>query len=895
MKNRILNRSFMLLALLGVLFTSCKKDHYDEPPIQDLPIGQVYTIDQILALESGFVFNEDASVYGTITADEVSGNLYKAAFMQDPETGKAIELYLNATSGVRIGDRVRIYLKGVTYALYNGLPQLSNFEPDGHIIIEANNQPIEPLETSISEICSGSIAPGSLVKLKHVKFTEKNTFADPTTYGNRTLVDSADYTKQVTVRTSNYANFANDSLPQGNGEMIAIASIYNSTWQLLIRSARELKFDGYHPTGELPYYQDFASSFGSYSTYDVLGEQKWIIDYETAKMTGYVGNTNYANEDWLISSRFSLENISAACVTMTYVARFFSNINNDITILVSSDYISGNDPNSASWTSVPFAWSESQDWYTFATTTADLSQFVGQKVNLAVRYLSTDVKAGTLEIKSILIQEGSGPTPPPGPTPGGEVQAMPYTQDFSSAMGTYGAYSVLGAEEWVIDHFTAKMSGYSGSSHANEDWLYSSPVAITGVNHAKVAVNYVAQYQTNLANDVTLQVSSDYIYGSDPTTATWTQMSVSYPNTSNWNDFKTIETSLDEFIGRTVTIAIKYISDDSQSRTFEVKTITVEEGEAGGGGGQTIVGDGSRTNPYLANDILLLNTMESDGNKYWVKGYVVGTIDSENQYTYVFSASTSVYSNIILSSDVNTTSQDACIPIQLPVGAVRTGLNLADNSGNYLQEVLLYGTLEKYFNLPGVKNVSYAEINGNSFGTEPGGGGGVGIEYFNQTLTSQNSFNTFSSYSVTGEQEWYFNTSNPTYGAVMSGFQNNVSYENEDWFISPAIDLSNSTNPVLVFDHARGPESSINIGVEEGYYTVWVTNDYTTGEDPTGERWTELTGVAQPTIKWDFVSSGNLSIPAEYRTANCRIAFRYLSADGASATWEIKNVIVMEP
>ena len=66
---KLVNYSFMLLAMLGVMFTSCKKDHYDEPPIQDLPVGQVYTIEQILALESGFVFNEDASVYGTITAD----------------------------------------------------------------------------------------------------------------------------------------------------------------------------------------------------------------------------------------------------------------------------------------------------------------------------------------------------------------------------------------------------------------------------------------------------------------------------------------------------------------------------------------------------------------------------------------------------------------------------------------------------------------------------------------------------------------------------------------------------------------------------------------------------------------------------------------------------------
>ena len=80
MKNRVLIRSFLLLAMMGVLFTACKKE-YPQPPIQDLPVGTVYTIDQILALEPGTVFTEDASVYGIITADEQSGNLYKCAFM----------------------------------------------------------------------------------------------------------------------------------------------------------------------------------------------------------------------------------------------------------------------------------------------------------------------------------------------------------------------------------------------------------------------------------------------------------------------------------------------------------------------------------------------------------------------------------------------------------------------------------------------------------------------------------------------------------------------------------------------------------------------------------------------------------------------------------------------
>ena len=133
MKNRVFN-AFLLLAMVGLMFTACKKD-YLEPPIDELPIGTVYTIDSILKMRSGTVFDSDASVYGIVTADEQSGNLYKAAFIQDRATGAAIELYLNAVSGVRIGDSIRVYLKDVTYSLYNGMPQLKDFEPDGHIVI----------------------------------------------------------------------------------------------------------------------------------------------------------------------------------------------------------------------------------------------------------------------------------------------------------------------------------------------------------------------------------------------------------------------------------------------------------------------------------------------------------------------------------------------------------------------------------------------------------------------------------------------------------------------------------------------------------------------------------------------------------------------------------------
>ena len=898
MKNRVFN-AFLLLAMVGVMFTACKKE-YPQPPIQDLPIGTVYTIDQILAMESGTIFTEDASVYGIVTADEKSGNLYKAAFMQDRATGAAIELYLDAPSGVRIGDSIRVYLKDVTYALYNNLPQLSNFTADGHIIILANNKPIEPAKATIAEVKQGKYLAG-LVRLENVKFTEQNTFADPTTYGNRTLIDPMDPSNNVIVRTSNYANFANDSLPQGTGNLIAIATVYNSTWQLLLRSVHELEFDGYVPGGNtsLPYFQDFSSAFGTYSTYSVVGDQEWEIDYNTAKMTGHVGSSNYANEDWLISAPVALTDVNHVKVAVNYAAQYQNSNTEDVTLQISKDYVTGTNPLDANWIQMPVTYPNTSSWSDFQTVETSLDEFLGETVTVAIKFISSETQSRTVEIKFILVEEGEpggGGGGGGGGGQGGELQSMPYTQSFASEFGTYCTYDVLGPQYWVIDYSTAKMTGYSGGSHANEDWLISSPVAVTGVENAMVSVTYSAQYQNADNTDVTLQVSTDYVYGSDPTAATWRTMDdVTYPNTSNFNDFQTVETSLNDFIGQNVFVAIKYTSTDAQSRTIEVKSITVQEGEAGGGGGGggggTVEGDGSREHPYTANDIILLGIEVSDGNYYWVKDYIVGAINPDNNYAYEFTSSTTVKTNLIISSNEDASSEAECVPVQLPPGDVRTGLNLAENPENYKQEVLIYGTLEKYFQKPSVKNVSYAEINGNSFGTDPNGGGGGGTEYFSQPLTSQSSFNAFSSYSVEGAQTWNFSSS---YGAVMSGYDNNVSYANEDWLVTPAIDLSGSTNPVLVFDHTRGPANSINVGVTEGYYTVWITNEYNDGEDPNQERWEELTGVNHTTTGWAWVSSGELTIPSGYKTSTCRIAFRYLSVDGASATWEIKNVVVRE-
>ncbi|MBR4837526.1 MAG: hypothetical protein IK004_03700 [Bacteroidales bacterium] len=250
-------RKYGILVLVAmVVLSSCmdknaRKNNYPVPGVDfTLPVGQVYTIDTLLTmwkLEGTHKFTQDASVYGVVIADETSGNLYKASFIQDGNN--AIELYMKSTSGLRIGDSVRVYLKGATLSEYSGTPQIQDLNPN-NITILANNINIEPEEISTLDVNSSYIC--HLVKFNHVEFAaadRNKTYAPTDAYGqfilnqydeNCNLVDGS-----IIVRTSNYASFAKTQLPQGNGSIVGILTYYStgSAWQFTIRSLSEVNMN----------------------------------------------------------------------------------------------------------------------------------------------------------------------------------------------------------------------------------------------------------------------------------------------------------------------------------------------------------------------------------------------------------------------------------------------------------------------------------------------------------------------------------------------------------------------------------------------------------------------------------------------------------------------------
>lgn len=155
-----------------------------------------------------------------------------------------------------------------------------------------------------------------------------------------------------------------------------------------------------------------------------------------------------------------------------------------------------------------------------------------------------------------------------------------------------------------------------------------------------------------------------------------------------------------------------------------IKKSDGSEQSGGGSGSGSGEGKGTADSPYDVTAAIAA----ASGTGVYVKGFIVGSIDGKATTDAKFSAETATASNVLIAVSADETDITKCMPVQLPTGAVRTALNLVDNAGNYKKEVTLYGNIEKYFSVTGLKTVTYAILDGTEIGTKPDGGSTGGDE-----------------------------------------------------------------------------------------------------------------------------------------------------------------------
>lgn len=157
------------------------------------------------------------------------------------------------------------------------------------------------------------------------------------------------------------------------------------------------------------------------------------------------------------------------------------------------------------------------------------------------------------------------------------------------------------------------------------------------------------------------------------------------------------------------------------------------------------------------------------------------------------------------------------------------------------------------------------------------------VPIFQETFDSN--FGSWIKYSVTGAQVWTLSTQygNAAPCAAMSGFSggNNV---NEDWLISPNIDLTNVSNGVLSFDTASRYSGNL--------LEAKISTNYSGSGNPNAATWTDLSATLDTdTGSFVWTNSGAINLSA-FSGSNVRIAFKYTSTSSASRTWEVDNVKV---
>lgn len=206
---------------------------------------------------------EETRIEGVIIGDDKSGNIYKQLMIAD-ESG-AIVISINNTglyATCPVGQKMVIDCKDLFVGGYGEMGQIG-YSYNGKVgrmpvyvwenHVKLIDEPkmfypeMQPKNITSEDLKTLDKATAPLlVNLNHVKFEgadgEEVYAADKG--GNVSAVEQyliLEDGSKLMVRTSTYANFAKEVLPEGDLNVTAILTRYRSTWQLTIRDGKEIK------------------------------------------------------------------------------------------------------------------------------------------------------------------------------------------------------------------------------------------------------------------------------------------------------------------------------------------------------------------------------------------------------------------------------------------------------------------------------------------------------------------------------------------------------------------------------------------------------------------------------------------------------------------------------
>lgn len=174
----------------------------------------------------------------------------------------------------------------------------------------------------------------------------------------------------------------------------------------------------------------FASEFAPFTAVTPQGAP-WTIDsHKYAKGTGFANGTSTPSNAYLVSGAVDLTKSKSAYVQFEYMLRYYTDYGKSKKGVVDRVVITDNytgDPTTTTWTELIAGdkMTEGSDWNTWYKAAVQLpAEFVGKNnIVVALNYACTNNSA-TWEVRNFVLHEGTAPSSPDNPNPGGEIGSI---------------------------------------------------------------------------------------------------------------------------------------------------------------------------------------------------------------------------------------------------------------------------------------------------------------------------------------------------------------------------------------------------------------------------------------------------------------------------------------
>lgn len=452
-----------LFLFLGT-FTACvQDDDYSIPvmPTEDIDITVTKTFKEIKDLHStgeAYVFNDGLVIEGYVVSEDRLGNFYKSITIQndvdglddDPTNPRlGLKLLIDASDlfeRFNVGRKVYVRLDGLAinesrdgsgdYEIgvyneeeFNNLAEIPEYILNGYSFGDVNypaavqrsfvTETIVPKIVNISDFSLDDV--NTLIKIQDLQANnEGDTFAGlPSDQfdAERKLFSCAD-NATVTLATSTFASFKDETIPSGRGDATAVLNINfgGDAYIIKVNEPSGLDFSGNRCD---PFYQE---DFESYDFGDSITQNGWTDYKQVGSKDFFAFDDNYSlgtsvkisaynsgdtsNIAWLISPGFDMDAQGGEVLSFQSSNSFSDN--STLELLISTDW-DGVEANitTATWTALPGTIVPDSEFYQnwVGSGPIDLSGYTGT-AHIAFRYTGGDngtSQTGTYELDEFKI------------------------------------------------------------------------------------------------------------------------------------------------------------------------------------------------------------------------------------------------------------------------------------------------------------------------------------------------------------------------------------------------------------------------------------------------------------------------------------------------------------